>query len=175
VSIGSYLIGHSIPYFLALWQEIKCFIALPIQCAVGTKQREPRSGCSGEDVLCVTLYPLPGISLFLQHHMLEMFEHCQNGVQIIPWIAHFKDAGQRIVRGIWALHQLEKDETPTIGDHTIDWLHRVGAGKHICQQLREPHLDRGRRPFRFDEQDPQLIVQHQDVDLALNGQLFIGN
>jgi hypothetical protein len=41
--------------------------------------------------------------------------------------------------------------------------------------LREPHLDRGRRPFRFDEQDPQLIVQHQDVDLALNGQLFIGN
>jgi hypothetical protein len=113
--------------------------------------------------------------LFLQHQVLEMFEHCQNGVQIIPWIAHLKDAGQRIVRGIWTLHQFEKDATPTIGEHTIDWLHGVGASKHIRQQLREPHFDRGRRPFRFDEQDPQSIVQHQDVNLALNGQLFIGN
>jgi hypothetical protein len=127
------------------------------------------------DVLRVALYLLPDIRLFLQHQVLEMFEHCQNGVQVIPWIAHLKDAGQCIMRGIWALHQFEKDETPAIGDHTIDWLYGVGGGKHIRQQLREPHLNRGCHPFRFDEQDPQLIVQHQDIDLALNGQLFIKN
>jgi hypothetical protein len=104
-----------------------------------------------------------------------MFEHCQNGIQVIPWMAHFKDAGQRIVHGIWALHQFEKDATPATGDHTIDWLYGLGADKHTRQQLRESHLNRGRRPFRFDAQDPQLIVQRQDIDLALNGQLFIDN
>jgi hypothetical protein len=30
--------------------------------------------------------------VFLQHQALEMFEHCQHGVQVIPWIAHLKDA-----------------------------------------------------------------------------------
>jgi hypothetical protein len=65
--------------------------------------------------------------------------------------------------------------SPTVGDHTIDWLHGVGVGKHIHQQWWESHLNRGRRPFRFDEQDPQPIVEYQDVDLALNDQLFIGN
>ncbi len=68
--------GRSIPYFLALWQENKCFIASPMHCAVGTKQRQPRSGYSREEVPRVALYPLSDIRLFLQHQMLEMFEHC---------------------------------------------------------------------------------------------------
>ena len=48
----------------------------------------------------VALYPLPDIMLFLQHQVLEMFEHCQDGVQVVPWMAHLKEMGQRIVRGI---------------------------------------------------------------------------
>jgi len=84
--------GRSIPYFLALWQEDKCFIALPMPCAMGTKQWKPRSGCSGEEVPRVALYLFPDIRVFLQHQALEMFEHCQHGVQVIPWIAHLKDA-----------------------------------------------------------------------------------
>ena len=86
------LIGRSIPYFRALWQEDKCFVASPLHCAEGTKQRKLHSDCSGENVPCVALYPLPNISLFLQHYVLKMFEHYQNGVQVIPWTAHLKDA-----------------------------------------------------------------------------------
>src|SRR5262245_1820817 len=48
VSIGRSLIGRSIPYFRALWQGDKCFIASPMQCTVGTKQRKSRSGYSRE-------------------------------------------------------------------------------------------------------------------------------
>ena len=70
-----------------------------------------------------------------------MFEHYQNGVQVISWIAHFKDAGQRIVRGIWALQQFEKDATPTIGDHTIDWPHGIGASKHLTIPFRRLRQD----------------------------------
>ena len=118
-------------------------------------------------VLSCIYYLISGCSCSTK--CLRCLSTARTGAQVIPWIAHLKNAGQHIVRGIWALHQLEKDETPAVGDHTIDWLHGVGASKHIRQQLRKPHFDRGRRPFRFDAQEPQSIVQHQDVDLALNG------
>jgi len=51
--------GRSIPYFLALWQDDKCSIALPIHCAVGTKQRKPRNSYSGGNVPRIGLYLLP--------------------------------------------------------------------------------------------------------------------
>jgi hypothetical protein len=101
-----------------------------------------------------------------------MFEHCQYRGEVIARVAHLIE---RIVRGSGALRELEEDETATFRDHAIEGLHGMRTGEHVGEQLWQPDRKRDRRPFRFNDHDPQLLAHNEDVDLVLNGHLCIGN